>query len=204
MNRIASIRRALTWWLFARGEHEVSTFEVILWWEKRRFPYNLIVGVAGLFTCAVTVAVAVIASAGTIQLDRSCWLRLLPQELRCSLVTGLQSARASLSPCLAKESATPSLSSQLNRSGSDKFGEPLSLPDPPIFAVLAVIAYGVGANICYTGGWISEVMVRKIWQERTGAFGPIAFTLGIVFSFLITLAPAALFSVLLIVRLLLR
>ena len=23
--------------------------------------------------------------AGTIQLDRSCWLRLLPQELRCSL-----------------------------------------------------------------------------------------------------------------------
>ncbi len=51
----------------------------------------------------------------TIQLDRSCWLRLLPQELRCSLVTGLQSARASLSPRLAKESATPSLSSQLNR-----------------------------------------------------------------------------------------
>ena len=67
-----------------------------------------------------------------------------------------------------------------------------------------MIAYGVGANICYTGGWISEVMVRKIWQERTGAFGPIAFTLGIVFSFLITLAPAALFSVLLIARLLLR
>ena len=55
--------------------------------------------------------------AGTIQLDRSCWLRLLPQELRCSLVTGLPSARASLSPRLAKEFATPSLSSQLNRSG---------------------------------------------------------------------------------------
>ena len=55
--------------------------------------------------------------AGTIQLDRSCWLRLLPQELRWSLVTGLPSARASLSPRLAKESATPSLSSQLNRSG---------------------------------------------------------------------------------------
>ena len=57
MNLIASIRRALTGWLFARGEHEVSTFEVILWWEKRRLPYNLIVGVAGVFTCAVTVAV---------------------------------------------------------------------------------------------------------------------------------------------------
>ncbi len=34
-----------------------------------------------------------------------------------SLVTGLQSARASLSPRLAKESATPSLYSPLNRSG---------------------------------------------------------------------------------------
>lgn len=160
MNLIASIRRALTWWLFARGEHEVSTFEVILWWEKCRLPYHLIVGFAGLFTCAVMVAVASIASAV--------------------------------------------LSSQLNRSGPDNFGEPLSLPDPPIFAVLAVIAYGVGANVCHTGGWISEVMVRKIWQERTGAFGPIAFTLGIVFSFFITLAPAAFFSVLLMARLLLR
>ena len=55
--------------------------------------------------------------ARTIQLDRLCWLRLHPQELRCSLVTGLPSARASLSPRLAKEFATPSLSSQLNRSG---------------------------------------------------------------------------------------
>ena len=69
---------------------------------------------------------------------------------------------------------------------------------------LAVIAYGVGANICYTGGWISEALVRKIWQERTGAFGQIAFVLGLVFSVLITLAPAAFFSVLLTARLLLR
>jgi hypothetical protein len=30
MNLIASIRRALTGWLFARGEHEVSNFEIIL------------------------------------------------------------------------------------------------------------------------------------------------------------------------------
>ena len=59
--------------------------------------------------------------AGTVRWDRSCWLRLLPQGLRCSLVTGLPSARASLSPRLAKESATPPLSSQLNRSGGDRF-----------------------------------------------------------------------------------
>ena len=55
--------------------------------------------------------------AGTIQLDRSCWLDLLSQELRPSLVTGLVLARASLTPRLAKESAAPSLPSQLNRPG---------------------------------------------------------------------------------------
>ena len=148
MNLIAAIRRTQEWWLFARGEREVSTFEVIQWWEKRRVPYNLIVGVAGLFTCAVMVAVAAIAS--------------------------------------------------------EKFGEPLGLPDPPILAFLAVIAYGVGANVCFTGGWISEVVVHKIWQERAGAFGQIAFTLGLGFSVLLTLAPAALFSGLLIARLVLR
>jgi hypothetical protein len=52
----------------------------------------------------------------SIQLDRSSWLPAFPQERRCSPVTGLQPARASLSPHLAKGSATPPLSSQLKRS----------------------------------------------------------------------------------------
>ena len=51
----------------------------------------------------------------TMQLDRSSWLRLLLQECRCSLMTGIQSARASRSPRLAKESASPSRSSQWHR-----------------------------------------------------------------------------------------
>ena len=87
---------------------------------------------------------------------------------------------------------------------SEKFGEPLGLPDPPIIAVFAVLAYGIGANVCYTGGWIAEILVRKIWQERAGAFGQISFALGVVFSILLTLAPAVLFTLLLIARLLLR
>jgi hypothetical protein len=49
---------------------------------------------------------------------------------------------------------------------SEKFGEPLGLPDPPIFALFAVIAYGIGANVCFTGGWTTELLVRKIWQEK--------------------------------------
>jgi hypothetical protein len=62
------------------------------------------------------------ALAGSIQLDRSCLLDLLPQLLRPSLVTGLVSARASLTPRLAEASASQSLPSQLNRSGLDAAG----------------------------------------------------------------------------------
>ena len=51
------------------------------------------------------------------QLDRSCLLDLLPQGLRRSLVTGLELARASLTPRLANESAAQSLPSQLHGSG---------------------------------------------------------------------------------------
>ncbi len=87
---------------------------------------------------------------------------------------------------------------------SEKFGEPLGLPDPPIIAVFAVIGYGIGANICFTGGWIVEIVVRKIWAERVGAFAQISFALGFAFSVLLTLLPAGLFTGLLILRLLLR
>jgi hypothetical protein len=87
---------------------------------------------------------------------------------------------------------------------SEVFGEPLGLPDPPIIAVFAVIGYGVGANVCFTGGWIVEILVRKIWQERAGAFAEISFLLGVVFSILLTLAPAVLFAALLVARLVLR
>lgn len=87
---------------------------------------------------------------------------------------------------------------------SERFGEPLGLPDPPIIAVFAVIGYGILANVCFSGGWIAEIVVRRIWQERAGAFAQISFALGVGFSILLTLAPAAFFTVLLIVRLVLQ
>lgn len=34
-------------WLFGRPEEPRNPFQVILWWELRRIPYNLIVGGAG-------------------------------------------------------------------------------------------------------------------------------------------------------------
>jgi len=71
-------------------------------------------------------------------------------------------------------------------------GAPIGLPDPPAFAIVAVVLSGLLANVCYTGGWITEVVVAKVWAVDTSRFGPIAFTLGTVFSVLLTLAPAAL------------
>jgi hypothetical protein len=148
MNLLDSTQRVQAWRLFSRRAEEISTFEVIKWWEMRRVPYNLLVGAAGIFTCIMTVIVATIAS--------------------------------------------------------ETIGEPLGLPDPPILAVFAVIAYAVGANICFTGGWIAEILVKKFWREKAGAFGQAAFAVGVAFSVLITLAPSALFGGLLIARLLLR
>lgn len=73
--------------------------------------------------------------------------------------------------------------------------QPIGWPDPPFFAIIAVIAYAIMANVCYTGGWIVELIVRKIWPEDGGSFGKISFTLGLVFSMLLTLLPGILILV---------
>jgi len=74
-------------------------------------------------------------------------------------------------------------------------GAPIGLPDPPAFAIMGVLVYGVLANFCYTGGWITELVVAKVWAVDTSRFGPIAFALGTAFSVLVPLAPAALIVV---------
>jgi len=89
--------------------------------------------------------------------------------------------------------------------GEQVFGAPSKVPDePPFWPLSGIIAYGIGANVCYTVGWFMEIFVRKIWKERAGVFGEISFFLGLVFSVLLTLAPAALFAGLLVLRLILR
>jgi hypothetical protein len=63
------------------------------------------------------------------------------------------------------------------------------LPNPPLFAVIAAFVYGVVANVCYTLGWIAEVLARRIWGELASSFGQISFTLGVAFSMLLTMSP---------------
>jgi hypothetical protein len=73
-------------------------------------------------------------------------------------------------------------------------GDPIGIPDPPLFALLGVIAYGVMANVCYTGGWVAELVVQKIWPGKGNDFGRISFFLGLGFSILLTLVPGILIA----------
>jgi len=50
-----------------------------------------------------------------------------------------------------------------------------------------VIAYGIAANVCYTAGCVSELVARRWWADKAKHFGPILLTLGLAFSFFITL-----------------
>lgn len=55
------------------------------------------------------------------------------------------------------------------------------------FTVTGSIEYAILANICYTAGWICELIARSWWQERARHLGPILFTLGFAFSILLTI-----------------
>jgi hypothetical protein len=81
-------------------------------------------------------------------------------------------------------------------------GEPIGFPDPPFLAILAVIIYAVMANVCYTGGWVTELIVDKVWPKEEKSFGKISFALGLVFSMLLTLLPGVLIVVVGAIRLL--
>lgn len=73
-------------------------------------------------------------------------------------------------------------------------GIPAELPDPPIFALVGIVIYAILANACYTGGWIAEILVSKIWGEEGRSFGVISFALGLFFSVLFTLFIGALIA----------
>jgi hypothetical protein len=68
--------------------------------------------------------------------------------------------------------------------------------------VFGVFAYGIMANICYTGGWISELVAKYVWKEQAENLGKIAFALGIIFSVLLTLLPVVFYLLLVLLKIL--
>jgi hypothetical protein len=55
--------------LFQRPDDFHSASQLIIWWERRRIPYNLAVGTAGLITCGSLVSIAMWKATGTITKD---------------------------------------------------------------------------------------------------------------------------------------
>jgi hypothetical protein len=123
--------------VYQRDYPHLSGWDVILWWEYRRFFYNMVVAGAGAVAGVLIISCALIA---------------------------------------------------------EPFGgETMGIPDPPIFAPFAILAYGVMANICYTAGWVVELLLAKFNSGRsTNAFGLGAFRLGVKLSMGLTLTPALL------------
>lgn len=110
---------------------------IIRWWEKRRLPYNLIVGGSGLISM------------------------------------GLYALAATIPPG----------------------------PSGVIFAWAPIIAYGVLANVCYTLGPATELLLEKIWGRRVLPTGPVLFRSGLMFSVGLTLVLP---TILLVIGLVLR
>jgi hypothetical protein len=72
-------------------------------------------------------------------------------------------------------------------------GEAIGIPDGGFFIPFGAIVFWFFANVCYTGGWIAELLLSRFKADRnTNAVGILAFRLGVKFSILVTLFPAVL------------
>ena len=111
--------------LFSVPDSPRPWYEVVLWWELRRIPYNAIVGFAGIVSVIAFVTIA----------------SLRPAEFEDG-------------------------------------------PEP-----FAILIFGFLANVCYTGGWAGELVARFMWKERAAFFGPVMFSLGLLFSIGLCLLP---------------
>ena len=131
-----TMRRFFTWF-FSRPSEPLPRLGIVAWWEIRRVPYNLIVGVVGaisLFLFFVFIS--------------------LTHELK---------------------------------PGEDAV-EPMSLIAAPIIA-----------NICYTGGWIIELLLGTV-RRKGPSVGLVLLKLGVVFSVVIVLVPSVAWFVIWIAR----
>lgn len=54
--------------------------------------------------------------------------------------------------------------------------------------------YGIAANVFFIGGWLAELIVRKIWPLEADRFATLSFFLGLIFSVALTLTPAIVVS----------
>ncbi len=109
---------------------------VVLWWEVRRIPYNIVVGLVGTFSLVATLFLIAASDA------------LKPGE---------------------------------------------GAIDPLGFFLLPLLG-GIFFNVCYTAGWVFEVLVRSASGEDNRFLGPILLTGGLLLSLGIVMLPAVLWA----------
>ena len=59
----------------------------------------------------------------------------------------------------------------------------------PFLLFVGILLYGIGANICYTFGWFTELALRKFGSADTTKFAASAFNTGLVLSCVVTSLP---------------
>jgi hypothetical protein len=106
--------------------------DAILWWERRRIAFNVVLFLAGAFTLVVI-----------------------------RFTGGL-----------------------LARFGADII--------EPVGMLQFIVLYLLGANICYTLGWVTELLWSDGDTSRTEALRPAVYRWGLTFSVAVTLLPAVL------------
>ena len=55
--------------------------------------------------------------------------------------------------------------------------------------LMGVMVYGVLANLCYSLGWVTELLARRMWGRSAPDMGPLLFRQGLIFSVGLTLLP---------------
>ncbi len=120
-------------WFFGRLDSDVGDLDVVVWWEKRRFPYNVVIGTVGLISLVIYYFL-------------------------------------------------------LETSGYLKPGEDAIEPFALILAPILI-------NICYTGGWIAELVLR-LFGLKEKRIATVLLGIGMVVSLLCALAPALMWTVL--------
>jgi hypothetical protein len=66
---------------------------------------------------------------------------------------------------------------------------PFASPMPLGFMLAGTAAYGIAANVCYSLGWMVELLARAAWGRSAPDMGPLVFRQGVIFSVGLTLMP---------------
>ena len=77
---------------------------------------------------------------------------------------------------------------------------PFSEQMPLSFMAAGAAIYGLAANVCYSLGWMLELIARAAWGRNAPDVGPFLFRQGLIFSVGLTLLPIVMAALLWIGR----